>query len=84
MNRMKRGKWKSLFTVEQRTVEIKEEVGSFLFRRTRIKKVEKWAVVSSSGDVVGLYDDHKYASSRARYFYKKFMKGSEKILLGLN
>lgn len=79
----KKAEWKKMLTVEKQLTEVKEEVGSYFWRKTRIKKVEKWAVMlSGSKEVLGLYDDHKYASSRARYFYKKYMRESETILLG--
>lgn len=79
----KKAAWRSLFTVEKKTIEVIEEIESFLFRRKRIRVVEKFAVIHVGTDVVlGLYDNSKYACSRARYFYKRFCNKSEKILLG--
>ena len=79
----KKAKWKTLLKTEAVTVEVTEVSGSFLFRRERVKKAIKVAVkLISSDEILGLYDDDKYARSRARYFYKRMMRKSEKILLG--
>jgi hypothetical protein len=79
----KKAPWRTAFTVEKKVVEVIEEISSSLFRKKRVKKIEKWAVVQiNSGTVLGLYDDSDYACSRARYFFKKFRRKSEKILLG--
>lgn len=76
-------KWKQLFTVTPEEVEIIEQTGSFLFRTTRKKKVQKWMVkYKDTGQIVGAYDDLKYAISRARYKFKRYMKQAETILLG--
>ena len=79
----KKAPWRTTFLVEKRMVEVVEEIGSFLFRKKRVKQIEKFAVVQKvDGLVLGLYDDPKYACSRARYFFKRFRKEFEKILLG--
>lgn len=78
-----RAAWRKMFRLEWKEIEIREEIGSFLFRKTRINKVDRAAVILIGTDeVYGLYDDMKYASSRARHFYKKMLRESEKVLLG--
>lgn len=75
-------KWQEVFKIEIRETKPEKPgiLGTKLFHKYA---VEKFALIDiRTKEVIGLYDDYKYAKKQARYRYKKIINKIDRMLLG--